>query len=333
MRRLVFVLGLVATSVMAAPRGSGSTGCLEGGWALGSAPRDGQFLVDLIEWNQRFTPSDRLHIVFNNVFSLSSPSTAPTVANNSVNYFSQFRLQTDTANTYFFTMANAGAYLDYRILDGLTVALGHMRTPFGAESVLSRYDTAAYFYSSSFRQAQAQGWLWDLGVLFTLKRRWIPGELTLGVLDGKAATGQGSPSVVARYEASLDIGRYTLVPSGSLYVGNFPGASNDLGFTLGLEALLGAFSLQAEWVQVDDATSTHTRSLYFEPAIDLGVAEVAAKADFQTQGTTSDMHLSFALTKMLTQRLRARALFQMAGLNGNIRAGERDFRILIGADW
>lgn len=339
MKWLWMALCLTAWSpVWAAPR-LGTSGCIEGGWALGGAPRDSQWLIDLIEIHQRFDPSDRVRVYFSNVFAFASPTAAPGKSNNSSNYFSRYQLATSgTGGTM--TLANAGAYAEFHLLDGLTASVGHVRVPFGTESLMSRYDSPAYFYSAAISAAQNQSWLWDLGLLVSLKRTWIPGELTLGILDGKATAGEGSPALTARYEVNIESGRLTFLPSASLYLGEFSRGITDVGWTLGLEALLGVVSIQAEWVRVytegapgSTPVPTPTTSIYVEPAIDLGFFEAATKVEFENTPGASDVHLSFAATKMFAQRLRGRVLYQAAGVLGKIRAGEHDFRVMLGADW
>jgi hypothetical protein len=299
---------------------------------MGGTPRDSQWLVDQLEWNQRFDGSERVHFVFNNAVAILGPSSL-TSFNNSVNYFSPLRL-TSTG----FILANAGAYLEMRLSDSVVFSLGHFRIPFGMEATTSRYDSMMYYYSGAFTQAQAGRWLWNLGLQAEITHV-IPGNLTLSLIDGRTAAGEASPSFAAHYEFTVDRGSFSLIPSLSGYLGKLFGGVRDVGFTGGFQWLVGRFSMSTELVLVrQDLTpfggaSTQATSVYAEPSYDFGFAELGVKGEWQSTGTVSDLHLGVGLTKSFSDRLRLRILFQTAGLQGNIRAGQQDLRIFFGTHW
>ncbi len=332
---IVWVLLTLATPLLArsqAARSGNLNGSVETGFVFGGPPRDSQWLIDQLEWNQRFDGSERVRFVFNNSVAVQSP-TGLAGFNNSVNYFSPLRL-TGTN----FTLASSGAYLEARVADGVGFSLGHFRIPFGMEAVTSRYDSMTYFYSAAFTQAQAGRWLWNLGMQAEITRI-IPGTLTVSLVDGRSAAGEASPALALHYEFSYDRGGYSLIPSVSGYVGKLSGGLRDVGFTGGFQWLAGRFSLASELILVRQdgvpfgGTYEQSTSVYVEPTYDFGIAEIGLKGEWLYNGSFNDLNLGVALTKSFSDRLRLRVLFQTAGLRGNVRAGQQDLRIFLGTHW
>jgi hypothetical protein len=310
-----------------APKQGTLNGSVEAGFSVGSGPLGSQWLVDQLEWNQRFDASERVRFYFNNAVALFSPSSAASTVNNSVNYFSSYRL---SGNQY--TLANSGAYLEMRVSEGLGLSVGHLKVPFGLESKSARYDSLSYFYSTAFTDAQNSGWLWDLGMQAEISH-WIPGTLKLALLDGRKVSGELGPAFVGQYEFSLEGGLFTVIPTFSAYVGEFQGEPKDLGFSVATEWLLGRASLNVEFLVANLRAGTSHSSLYVEPSADFGFFELGAKAEMLSDGTTNDFNVALAVTKKLPERLRLRLLYQAAGLAGAIRANQHDVRLLLGAEW
>lgn len=330
--RFVLFLGLWVSVSWAAPRTAapkqgGFNGSVEAGFALSGGPTGSQWLVDQIEWNQRFDASDRVHFFFNNSLSLFTPSSSPGTFNNSVNYFSDYRISGTG-----YTLANSGAYLEARFSDSVALSLGHLRVPFGLESQLTRFDTPTYFYSTAFTTAQNAGWLWDLGIQAEITRL-IPGQLKLALLDGRKNAGDPGLALAARYEFTLETGAFSLIPSVAAYFGKFQGDPKDIGFSVGTEWLMGRASLNAEFIHAHLRSGAVSSTVYVEPSFDLGIAEVSLKGEWHNDALVDDINAAVAITKSLPERLRLRILYQAAGLLGNTRANQHDIRVLLGAHW
>ncbi len=308
-------------------------GSIEAGFVFGGPPADSQWLVDQLEWNQRFDASERVHFVFNNLVSLQSNSNLPGF-NNSRNYVSHWNLGTGQ-----FQIANSGAYLEMVVSDAVVLSLGHLHTPFGNETQVSRYDSVSYFYSGALAAARSYAWLWDLGLGVEVTRA-IPGRFVFALLDGRGTTtGQPTPAFSLRYEYNWDFAGLSIQPTASAYFGKWAGGPQDLGVSLGFALQAGRLNLVTEYVYAkQDATRfagslTETTSLYLEPSLQTGWGDFALKGEWQASGGARDLHLGVTYSKHIADKVRLRVLYQFAGINAQIRSSNHDFRLLLGTHW
>jgi hypothetical protein len=316
-----------STAYSATARHGNFSGAVEAGFGLALAPTETQWMVDQLEWNQRFDASEKLRFHFDNWVSVLSQSNLVGTFNHSASYFSALQLSGSG-----FTVANSAAYLKWTPTEAVAVSVGHKRIPFGVESQTTRFDSTTYFYSGAFAQAQANRWLWDLGVQVEWKRS-IPGLLQLALVTGRSTAADNGPALVARYEFDWDLGAVTLTPSASGYLGKLQGAPRDTGLSLGLLLSSGAWSLQTEFLHVKGLGTSANTSVYAEPSIDFGPFDFSVKAEFNNNSVANDFNLGSAVTVQLPDKLRLRVLYQAAGLAGSIRAGQHDLRLLLGTHW
>ncbi len=315
-------------SLAAVDRSSAFHGSVETGLSLGLAPGYSQWMVDQIEWNQRFDASDRVKFHLNTSIALVAPSAAGTGAgNNSASYFSQMALSGGSG----ITVANSGAYVQARLLDWLTLSAGHLRVAYGQQWDAPRYDHLLYYYSETLREVAARGWLWDLGAQVEF-RKVLPGKLKIALLDGRTAGGEATPALSVNYQFSYDMGSVVLMPSAFVYLSEFLSLPQESGFGFGLSLLSGAFTLNSEFLRARGA-AFNTSSIVVEPAFDLGPVEIALGGELANKAAGSDLHLRASLMKHFADRLRLRILFQATNLLSTLGTGDQEVRVLLGTHW
>ena len=341
------LVGLVCVAAQATHtpghEGKGITmgGSFEGGYNYfwTSGVNDSQFLVDHAALSMTGNVSDKTTVVINNAFALR-PGNALNAANtaSTANYFSNATLTNGG-----FVYSNLGAYISHKCAEGWVTSVGHMRNPFGMEGMWSRYEMPTYYYSSAYTSAQGLGWNYDLGVKFTLTDM-IPGSLELTVADGHAANPAGenkSPALVGRYSYAMKGGDWTFTPVVSAYYSRFSGGP-DLGITAGGMLKMGTLWVNAEWVMVNrtvNAVKTKNSSIYVEPGMELGFADVSVKAEYNmndvnaTGSNTNDINVGVALSKTYNEKYRIRATYQHTNLSAKVGAHNNDFRLLFGTTW
>lgn len=349
----VALVGLFCAAVAQADHATGhegkgftKSGSFEGGYGYnwGGGATDSNFLVDHATLNMTGTISDKTSVVINNAFSVNNGAVAATTgARNARNYFSGAVLAVGG-----FAYANQGAYLQHKCSDNVTTSIGHLRNPFGMEGLWSRYDMPTYYYSAAYTTAQGYGWNYDLGVKFTLTDI-LPGSWEIAVLDGQADNQAGEnfsvPSAAIRWVYEMKGGDWSFSPVVSAHFGRWHGAPEDMGITAGGMFKSGGMWANLEWVMANrnltptGTTRAKAMSIYVEPGMDLGMAEVSLKGEFAsadatgTGTNTTDFNVGVAVGKTYTEKYRIRALYQHTNLGGKLGAHNNDFRLLFGTKW
>jgi len=352
------LVGMITAAAANADHAPGHTGAkgmtmggsAEAGWQMGftsGTPMASHFLVDHASMWMNAEVSDKLKFVVNNAFAVTDGGGVATGRGmNTATYFSGARLTTAAGTGTQFTFANNAAYVEHKCMDGLTTAVGHFMTPFGMEGLSSRYDMSTYYYSAAANQAFTLGWMFDLGFKWTATD-YVPGTLEVALIDGHRANLGGesvTPSAVARWWYEVKGGDWSFTPVVSTYLGRWRGGPKDLGITAGGMFKAGTLFANAEWVYTSqDATmnagaKTKNWSLYLEPGMDLGLAKLSVKWDYNSvdagAGSTNDMNLGAALTKDYSDKLRIRAVYMFANMSKKLAAAStHDVRLLFGTKW
>jgi hypothetical protein len=85
------------------------------------------------------------------------------------------------------------------------------------------------------------------------------------------------------------------------------------------------------------STKAKNLSAYLEPGVDLGVAQIGVKGEWNSvdpsTGSTSDFNVGVSLGHTYNDKYRIRAVYQHAGLGGKIGGHTNDFRLLFGTKW
>lgn len=349
----VALVGLFCAAVAQADHATGHEGkgitmggSIEGGYGYnwGAGATDSNFLVDHAALNLMGTISDKTSVTISNAFAVNNGAVAATTANiNTTRYFSGAAL---TAGG--FTYTNLGAYLTHKWTGSVTTSIGHMRNPFGMEGLFSRYDMPTYYYSSTYTTAQGYGWNYDLGVKFTLTDI-LPGTAEIAVMDGQRNNQPGEtfsvPAAVVRWWSEMKGGDWTFTPVVSGYFGRWDGGPEDMGLSAGGMLKMGAMWANVEWLMTNrnrnpaGSTREKSMSVYVEPGMDLGMADVSLKGEFVSSdlaasGTnTSDFNVGLSLGKTYAEKYRVRATYQHANLGGKLGTHSNDFRVLFGTKW
>ncbi len=320
-------------------KGMSMGGTIEGGWALNftTGASSSHFILDAATMNMTYEVSDKLKVVVGNAFAVGDGGgLAGGAAANSAVYFSGARLtSTNAAPGTAFAFANNAAYLEHKCADGLTTAVGHFMMPFGMESLTSRFDSATYYYSGAYTNANTLGYTYDVGFKFTLTD-YIPGTTEIAIVDGHRANIAGenkTPAEAIRWWYEMKSGDMTFTPVVSAYFGR--GADN-LGLSGGGMLKSGAWWANAEFVYTSQKTAAtaKTWSVYAEPGFDLGMANFSAKWQLNNNGTNSDMDIGVGLTKNYSDKLRVRLLYDFMNVSKKLAAASsHDVRLLLGAKW
>ena len=237
------------------------------------------------------------------------------------------------------TFAINTAYLQHKCASFLTTQLGMTQTPFGMEGMWGRHDYLHYAYSRGYDAAVANGWNYDLGVLFNFEGDNVPGKLEVAIQDGSVASQIGrradTPAVAARWHMKLDAGSVSITPVASVYANSFGnGGPHDFGFSGGANIDAGMFALNAEFIQTNTTAVittpiTKTRSIWFEPQVDFGVAKLTGKVDLGQVAGVNDTNIGVGISKEYDDH-RVRLLWSYNNMSGLLGAKTMDFRLLFG---
>jgi len=342
--KLCFISAVLVVTAQAAHDGSKTapvSGSIEAGWGWASTPTNGaaaglsgsRFFVDQVNLKHHFDVNDKTSVTIHNAMAMNTNNNLNALLNtqNGVNYLAKdAQLSTGT-----FTFANQGAFLTHKCADGMWTSVGNLATPFGMESMSSRYDMATYFYSSSISRAHSAGWMYDLGVNLHFVDS-IPGSLEFSILDGRGTStlgntvdGTNTPAVALRYSFALKNSDWSLTPVVSTYLGQWRGGPSNLGITAGLAYKMGALWTNFEFlytsVKVAGNAGTlkdNQWSVVLEPGFDLGVAELSAKFEYlnnKDEGidttANSNMNLGLAVSKVYDDKYRIKLAYQHAAFS------------------
>lgn len=326
-------------------------------WKSGVSPTASGFLVDQLKMRMDGTISNTTKVVLQKgIFLHSNTGGSPDFAD-SVNYTSQAQYRLSTAAT----LAFEAAYIDHKCGEGMHTWIGLFGTPFGIESMFDRYDRGAYYYSGFMTgMYYGMGIAYDLGVKIALTDI-LPGSLEIAVLDGRTYSGGGdthlSPAVALRWSMESKSGDMSITPVVSAYLGRFHGFAKQMMLGGGIIGKFGALSANAEVLwgsnqQVAGDTSANNKdsklAVYVEPAFDLGMAAISAKAEFVSDSpagggaSQSDFNVGAAISKSYEGNFNVKLAYQHIGLSGNLGNGAavaagtthaNDFRVLVSTKW
>lgn len=333
------------------------TGTVEGGAAAifghtTVANNDSAFYLDHAMLNTTVTLNDKTKVVVTKGFSISGQggglgTFGTTLAGRSTaNYFNKLGLLTAANGSIAFAINEA--YLMHECATGVGIMGGVFKTPFGMEGLWNRYDYLTYWMSNGYNSAVTMGWNYDVGLGVTLSE-FIPGKLEVAVVDGRvnAARGQGTgaagvdnsnPAFAARYHLKLDVGNMEITPVASVYMSRFQGGGgpNDMGLSGGLMWKMGMLSINAEFIDTQSApaaggTKVSSRSIWFEPGVDLGMFQINGKVDLARVGGVNDTNFGLALGKKW-DAWRLRAAWQYISTGGGA-VKFHDLRVLLGTSF
>ncbi len=365
--KLCFISAVLVFTAQAAHEAGKSpalSGSIETGVGYGGIPADTagitgtaaasgmQWWVDSVHLKHNFDVSDKTKVVVHNALALGTNNNVPTKGQNGVNYFGNALLT--GGGTSNFVAANLGAYLQHKCTDNLYTSIGNLPTPFGMESMSSRYDMATYYYSNSISRAYQAGWMYDLGVNLHLADT-VAGSLEFSILDGRQARGANSnfvntdptntftPAIAARYSYTFKAGEMSIIPVVSTYLGKWRGGPSDLGVTAGVGFKMGAFWANGEFLYTSGKATVASTvkdtqwSAVVEPGFDFGAAEVSAKWEYynNTVGDSSasptgngNMNLGLAVAKTWAENYKVKLAFPARQLQpqGAYRFGGSSWR-------
>ncbi len=331
---LVVTLVVGASYAQAAIKMSGHT---EGGalfQAIKGGASDFGFMVDHIGLKTEADVSNKLSFVMTKEIAFNSGSTAAAAGANTSFYFNKLGAVAPAAGARLFFNVNE-AYVAHKCSESVTFKFGMISTPFSMEGMTHRYGSSNYMMSAGYNMAVTNGWNYDLGVMASIGKP-IPGTLEVAIMDGRVASAAAlgaakNTSFAARWHTSFDAGSLTLEPVVSTYVGQLNSGPNDFGLSGGLKLATGPFALNAEFIRSSTGAAAlgHTRSLWFEPSFDAGVALLSAKLDLaRSAAGANSTHLGVTVSKQYDD-WRARLAYTLGNLSG-AAATTHDIRVLLG---
>lgn len=347
--KLLVGVALVATTANAAE--VKMSGSIEGGAVAvfghpTTTTNDSAFYLDHAALNTLVTINDKTKVVINKAFSMNGSFTnaagfGTAAATHSTATF--FNALGTVATTGTIAFAVNEAYLAHECASGVNVMGGMFATPFGIEGMWGRYDYTMYYYSFGRRAAVANGWNYDVGFGVTLSE-FMPGKLEVAVTDGRVNTTvtggvqNSNPAVAARYHVKLEVGDMEITPVVSVYASRFQGGGgpNDLGLSGGLMWKMGMLMLNAEFIDVQEAltpgaTKGSSRSIWFEPGVDLGMFSLNGKVDLARTAGVNDTNFGLTLAKKWDNwRLRAGWMYNSTGAG---TTKWHDVRVLLGTSF
>lgn len=323
--------------------GQAEAGILFGAPTGGTSGFD--FLVDHANMNIDATVSDKTSVHVSKGFAFAPLTfiggngvTGVNLVTSTATYFNKRGLLASAVGSGL-TFAINTAYLQHKCASFLTTQLGMTQTPFGMEGMWGRHDYLHYAYSRGYDAAVANGWNYDLGVLFNFEGDNVPGKLEVAIQDGSVASQIGrradTPAVAARWHMKLDAGSVSITPVASVYANSFGnGGPHDFGFSGGANIDAGMFALNAEFIQTNTTAVittpiTKTRSIWFEPQVDFGVAKLTGKVDLGQVAGVNDTNIGVGISKEYDDH-RVRLLWSYNNMSGLLGAKTMDFRLLFG---
>jgi hypothetical protein len=313
--------------------------------------QDTQFIVDNATVKLEANISDTTKLVFTNAISLLSAETLTAEGYyNSNDYYSQYKI---TSGDGRFVMSNLDAYVEHKFSDGFKLAFGNMKTPWGLESMVDRWDVPSYYYSYVYFATMQFGWDYDTGLKLTLSDV-IPGKIELSIVDGRAnSTDIWSPAGVIRYSIDYKNGDFSITPEVSAYLGKWSGGPDNLGISAGAWIKYAQYFANLEFQYTSMATDTYVPNsqvkiweAMLEPGVELGgIATVSAKVEVVNQtipggSANTDMNIGGAITHDYNNgEFRIRLAYEHGGLlnkfimpaaSASGQAPVNDLRLLFG---
>lgn len=348
------MLGLLsAGSALAAQhemKGMGFNGSFEGGYTnswVPSGAKESQFTVDNATLKMTADVSDKVSLVFENAFSVNTGNAALWNARGGATFFSGARLTPALAGASNFTFANNGAYIEHKTADGVTLNLGHVKTPFAMESLWSRYNMHGYFYSAGYTAFNMVGAAYDVGLVVKLADV-LPGNADFALLDGRNYGGDNfTPAGGLRWWYEMKSGDLTITPVLSTFMGRWKGSPSDLAISAGTMIKSGMWWFNLEWVYArtyttagDSSTKLQNMSIWGEPGFSIeDIADISLKVDHSRvrAGTattdTTDWNVSGVVSHSYSDKSRVRAMYQHANLSGNAGAHTNLIGLFWGTQW
>lgn len=273
----------------------------------GATNNDTQFIVDNATVKLEANLSDSTKVVFTNAISLLSAETLGAGGwFNSNNFYSQYKI---TSGDGRFVMSNLDAYVEHKFAEGFRLSFGNMKTPYGLESMVDRWDVPTYYYSYIRYITNQYGWNYDTGLKLTFSDV-IPGKIEFSIVDGRSNGADiWSPAGVLRYSYEYKNGDFSFTPEVSTYLGKWSGGPQDVGISAGAWLKMAQYFANFEFQYTSygvDTIAQNAQLKYWEamlePGIDLGgIVTVSVKGELvnQTIGAGSantDLNVGAALT-------------------------------------
>jgi hypothetical protein len=332
-------------------KGLSFTGYAEAGYAsswISNLPADSEFLLDNANVIMGYEVSDRTKVVVNSAFAIRPPKMGLSLGSgiNSSNYYSKQSFLSGQSGAFVYAINEA--YIANKFRDCFILYAGQFKTPFGMESMFSRYDMPSYYYSAAYNAAQSFNLFYDLGLKLAIGGD-TTGTLEVAITDGKSLTttypNTYAPALSARYSYDYKSSDMILTPVFSAYLGEWRGSPQTLALSGGVKYKMGVLATDAEFVYFqgnsdpsNDDPKSKVWSVYLEPGFDLGIVQLSVKGEYNNTSTTGanatsagDWNIGAALGHTYMDKYRIRLAYQAQNLSGNNAGHINDLRLLFGS--